>query len=216
MSNHLILKNKKVPISSEVCSYKDTKLIFSQKSIGCEKRSRKITHIVLHWTGGEGNGDRVYRVLQRRNLGVEFFVNSNGEIYQYADPGIVACRAVGGGFWRRSISIEIQNYGFRKNPEQIPLIGQARTKYIDKIHGRSIKIAHFLPVQIMAVADLVVELCKQFDVLPSCPADDDGVLIRRRLKNAERDAVGVLGHFHLTNRKVDPGTLIFRDLFGCP
>jgi hypothetical protein len=164
---------------------------------------------VLHWTGGEGNGKQVYKVLKRRNLAVEFFVDGNGLIYQYADPCLVACRAVGQRFWKRSISIEIQNYGYRKDSKQIPLSAIDRGEYFDKIHGISLKMARFYQPQKEAVKDLVFTLCKNLDIDYSFPINSNGILIKRRLKNQERDSFGVLGHFHLTQRKIDPGSDLF-------
>lgn len=209
----LIINRKPIKFSGQSLIYKHTGLHFPASWKGCEKRSQKITHIVLHWTGGEGHGGRVYNVLKNRGLAVEFFIDSDGVVFQYADPGQVACRATGNNFWKRSISIEIQNYGFRKHPEQIPEIGRERSVYIDKIHGHAIKMADFFTVQAGSIYTLTKLLCSEFKIPFTCPVNSDGSLIRRRLKNEERDEVGVLGHFHLTTRKSDPGTKLFNDLF---
>lgn len=76
-----------------------------------------------------------------------------------------------------------------------------------KLHDRELLQYDFTPQQYEALTRLTAALCR---VLPEIhcdyPRDAQGRLIDRALSDEELDSFkGVLGHFHITSGKVDPG-----------
>jgi N-acetyl-anhydromuramyl-L-alanine amidase AmpD len=75
------------------------------------------------------------------------------------------------------------------------------------IQGTSLVQYDFTPEQYAALIRLTAALCKVFpQIRCDYPRDDQGRLIPRRLPDDQlEDYRGVLGHFHITTSKIDPG-----------
>jgi len=169
---------------------------------GASHRVCPVDLIVLHWTGGEGDSISVNATLQKRRLGVDFVVDGKGMIVQYANPQKHATMHCGKQN-HRSIGIEIVNYGFRSSPEKIPVKGRDRGIITDIIHHKHISFACFRQSQKESVLALVQFLCQKFDIPLVAPAWNTVIQTPVLL-----DFRGIVGHFHLSLKKVDPGTEI--------
>lgn len=208
----LIIGGKSVPCAKPVFNWNDHGMKFTEKN-GGRKRDIKKTEIdlfVLHWTGGEGTAKGCFNVLNSRELGVEFYIGRAGEIYQFADP-ILVDTFDAGSVNPRSVGVEIANYGFRTNPSEIPQPGKDRKVYEGTIRGRKLKIASFYDTQLESAYELVKSVCAAIPTIPFVvPGDKDknlfsGTLTKQQLKNWK----GVLGHWHISDNKCDPGIDIF-------
>jgi len=169
--------------------------------------------VLLHWTGGENSADTTYRVLINRNLGVTFCIDREGVIYQFLDPLKYDPRDTGGLIGQRSVSIEIANYGFVLKRQKAPKRGRDRTVDDEIIHGAKVTCARFYPVQIESVVALTRVLCDKLSIPFDFPRERNGSLALRELTRLEKASFkGVMGHFHKTDKKYDPGFHIFREL----
>lgn len=184
---------------------------------GHNKRRKKVIDLfVLHWTGGEGSPQTMHRVLEKRDLGVEFMVDREGVIWQFADP-IEVDTADAGYINPRSVGVEITNYGHRRKAHQIPRKGRDRETYITTMRGRKRRFARFYEPQILAAMDLCDALvaCNHPGMqIPRCiPRDDEGCILTETMRPREvRNYSGIIGHFHISKNKSDPGIEIFERL----
>jgi len=188
---------------------------------GARRRHPKRTELdlfVLHWTGGERNPPGLFETLEARELGVEFAIGHFGDVWQYADPLLVDTFDAGK-VNPRSMGVEIVNYGFRGKGRKPPgRWGKSRDLYETKLNGRKRTFARFRPAQInSAVALLEAVIASETTLIERrIPRDGAGVFMARQMARAELRAFnGVLGHFHVSGRKSDPGTDIFDALDAC-
>ena len=72
--NLLVLNGLKVQCAVPV----DHSLEFRPGADGAKERVVPVTHGVLHWTAGEGDGPRVHRVLSGRGLSIHFTIDREG------------------------------------------------------------------------------------------------------------------------------------------
>jgi len=169
--------------------------------------------IIWHWTGGENSAETTYHTLINRNLGVSFCIDREGVIYQFIDPVKYDPRDTGGQMGRRSISIEVANYGFRTKGQKVPNRGKDRILDEERIHGVKLMCARFFPCQIDSIAALTRVLCSELGIPLDFPREVNGDIAFRALTKEERRAFkGVIGHFHKTRQKYDPGFHVFREL----
>lgn len=212
----LVLGGTEIPCKADVRNWTEHGLEV-RDGHGARRRRSKIDLAVLHWTGAEGAPSRVFRTLERRELGVEFCIGRDGVVWQFADPLELDTFDAG---WvnRRSLGIEIVNAGWRKTATALRRKNLDRCIYTDRIHGRKIDMADFLPPQTMAVVhllDAVIDSGKT-SIKRAIPRTDAGGLVKRRMSRKELSTfAGVIGHFHVSRRKIDPGTRIFGTLAAC-
>jgi hypothetical protein len=176
---------------------------------------------VWHWTGGEGEPDRVAETLRARKFGVEFAIGRTGSIWQFCDPFVVDT-ADAGFANARSVGVEVVCYGYRSllDPARalrvgpmIPALGRDRSTYEATIHGRRRKLANFYRTQIDAAIALADALSKAVpEIAREVPTDSSGALVARTVD--VEDFSGHLGHYHLTERKLDPGFDLLEALRG--
>jgi len=207
----LIISKEKVDDTQYVFGMEDHGMEFFQFRGGQPRRSNP-SLIVLHWTGGEGPAAQVFRTLESRRLGVDFCIDREGNIFQFSDPGRVATSHCGRQN-HRAIGIEIVNYGFRWpswtrfNARKIPKSANDRIIYETILHGQRVFVADFYARQRLSTYKLVNTLCKAFDIPIDTP-DVDG-----RMSTFDRNNFkGICGHYHLSKRKLDPGTRILDDV----
>lgn len=179
---------------------------------GARRRFPKQTELdlfVLHWTGGENPPPKVFDVLDGRELGVEFSIGKYGDVWQFADP-ILVDTFDAGPVNKRSAGVEIINCGWKS--EGRASASNFREEYTTRLHGRPRRFTRFYPAQIRAAIALVDAIIKSEQTLIKrrIPRDGSGALITSVMGGGQLAAYeGVLGHFHITADKSDPGTDIF-------
>jgi hypothetical protein len=168
--------------------------------------------IIWHWTGGENPAATVYNTLIGRGLGVEFCVDRDGVVWQFVDPIKFDPKDTGGGIGHRAISIEIVNFGFMPGGQIPKGKGADRPCIEETIHGSKVAVSSFYAVQLKAVFNLTRTLCDLIGIPAKIPTEKNGSPALRVLTPAEqRPYTGIMGHFHKTTEKYDPGFQIFRD-----
>jgi hypothetical protein len=208
----IILGKKTCLVGAPVRTWEDHGMTFVGKQ-NTWKRELPPDVILWHWTGGENSAETVYHTLINRSLGVTFCVDRDGVIYQYLDPVLYDPKDTGGEIGRRSISLEIVNYGFRLKGQPIPSKGKDRILDDEVIHGAKVRCARFFPDQLTSVAALTKVLCSELGIPMTFPREPDGKLAFRVLSKKEQRAFkGIMGHNHKTTQKYDPGWNIFREL----
>jgi N-acetyl-anhydromuramyl-L-alanine amidase AmpD len=195
---HLVVAGVELPVDVPVVH----DLAFEPGSCGARRRTAPCTLGVLHWTGGEGSGEQVHRVLAARGLSIHFCVDPEGTIYQYADPARVACAHAGRGANDLSWGVEVSCYGFTVGGRPPPVVARDREEYETTIHGRRARVADFRPAQYAAL-DVLCDVLSGTLGIPRAvwpgPAE--------RVPWARLKAFhGIVGHMHISTRKLDPGT----------
>jgi hypothetical protein len=99
------------------------------------------------------------------------------------------------------------NYGFRGSGRPVPRLGKSRPTYTAQLHGRRRKFAHFTPRQISAAIAVADTLSIALDIPRLVPLDPEYLAVMARTMTAGEVAPfkGHVGHFHLSDRKSDPG-----------
>lgn len=219
-TGEIILAGKRCPVGAPVKLWSDfdPPLTFVGKK-NTVKRTVPPDLIIWHWTGGENGPETIWNTLINRNLGVSFAIDRDGDenmpstIYQYLDPLEWDPRDTGGQMGKRSISIEVANYGFRGKGQRIPTRGRDRIVDEERIHGVKLRVARFYPQQVNAIAALTKVLCLECGIPLKFPREADGTLALRELTNPEkRRFKGVISHFHKTDQKYDAGFWLHREL----
>lgn len=167
---------------------------------GCRPRRGDADLIVWHHTAGEGDAERVYRTLSTREdkrgkrtpLSVHFVIEYNGRTIQMADLATVTYHA--GMYNVRSIGVEVVN---RARPPASPR--RPRETYRDTVHDSAGPWLRFTDAQIAAAQALHREICD----VTGIPRD---VRTERTRLTAGSLSVfrGSVGHYHLSENKVDP------------
>lgn len=172
------------------------------------RKKRKPKMFVAHWDGCL-NTNQMVEVTKERGLSVHFGIDTDGTIHQLLDTKEVAWHAKGINTW--SIGVEIANpvkirYNRRNKERGLPV---RKVVLGDKIHGKDVEpYLDFYPVQVEAFKALVRAVCKAHGIPFSAPLDSDGNLVRGVDKRvAGRSFRGVVGHYHVTSQKLDPGRL---------
>lgn len=211
MSGWAIIGDREVPCSAEVSTWREHGIEFKVGEGHNKRRARDIDLIVLHWTGGEGAPDTMAAALRRKKLGIEFAVHK-GVIWQFCDP-LEVDTADAGIVNPRSAGVEIVNYGFRRSKADIPRTGQRRPTYKCDFRGRRRTFAHFWPEDIAATIALCEMLAKALHIPRCVPVDGEYWVAPRTLYSSELEAFkGFVGHFHISDRKADPGLDILEAL----
>lgn len=196
----VVVDGKVWPCATEVKNWERTSLQFKPPH-GARWRKEPADLIVLHFTAGEETPEGLYRVLQERGLGIEFSI-IDGVIYQHCDPTKVDTFDAGS-VNRRSIGIEIRNCGVAPLPKK----AADRGTYEATVNGHKFTFAKFYGPDLKAMADLcdtLTEAGRIPRVYPTKPA----LLTPEGLARFK----GVLGHFHVSSIKIDPGLQPFEYL----
>jgi hypothetical protein len=107
----------------------------------------------------------------------------------------------------------VANYGFRMRGQKIPTRGKDRIVDDERIHGVKVRCARFSPDQLVSIAEVTKVLCAELDIPMVFPREPSGEIAFRVLTAKEqRSFKGIMGHFHKTTEKFDPGFHIFREL----
>ena len=199
----------------EVRTWHDTGLEFIP---GDHERIRErvkgaVDTLVWHWTAAENDPTRVYDTLRRQGLGCEFAISRDGVVYQFCDPALVDARDCGSWWDRRSVGVEIVNYGMRRPASRpwswhVPKKGRDRKVLETRLRGRKVFVASFYPAQVHAADVLALALRQTFEIPSVVPREPTGAVLDRPLSFTARRAWqgGEVGHLMITSRsKPDPG-----------
>ncbi len=186
------------------------------------ERKGAVRMIVLHYDAA-GTSAQCFHVLERRGLSCHFLVDLDGTIYQTCDTRARAYQAAE--FNDGSVGIEIANIGAypkRKELERLyPFPAGARRGALPKgfvprparpgplrgrIHGTELWQHDFTDAQYEALGRLVGTLCGALDV-PALAPGGSGILATTGTYR------GIVGHYHLTPNKLDPGPAFDWDRF---
>ncbi len=168
---------------------------------GARTRTRKPRVLVTHHTAGEETPAGLYHVLTTHGLGVEFSIYPDGRLFQHCDPILVDTFDAGfANTW--SCGVEIVNAGVAPCKPQ-----RFRESYKARVNGRDIIYLRYTPKQLESYLALCNTVCDALKIPKVVPHQ------LRTMGPAELDAfTGILGHFHLTEQKPDPGTEPFEFL----
>ena len=221
----LVIAGRVIP-GTEWCLRDDTAWIGIGER-GTRQRAATVDVLVGHWTAGEGgvhsyddDGPRVYRAMRSRkradgspmDVGVHFVIGAcpddaeHAQVWQLADPGLVACVHVGDrGINRRSIGVEVVSAGLpgpldvRHRPRvTVPLLGRVRT------------VLAFYPGQLRSwvrLAETLAALDGQGGIAIPRQVPSHGASARLSRVAARRWA-GALEHLHVSDRKIDAAGLL--------
>lgn len=182
-----------------------------------------------------GYSKQTFEVLQdERDLSVHFMLDLDGTIYQTLDlkdkayhVGFANTRSIGieianvGAYsppfdtapfknWYAvdgdKVSIILPNNSWVKYPDRVK--GPARSEMVSgSINGVTLYQYDFTKAQYDSLVKLTAVICLLFPKI-NCdyPKGLDGKVLNRTLTTDEYNAYhGLLGHYHLTNLKIDPG-----------
>lgn len=169
-----------------------------------KKRVKPIDLGVFHWTGSENQVETMVEVLRSRKLGIEFSINPYGVLYQFCDPAEVDT-ADAGIVNSRSWGVEIVSAGLRRastlwmEPKQRKPPMGPRFAYDTMIHGKKVRCYDFYPAQTVTALVLADTMATALSY-PRDVATSPGVL------PGLSSFRGSIGHFQITEEKLDPGT----------
>lgn len=205
--------------TSPVIDGRELDLWWDPHDKGARPRNHELRSTVLHFTGGERDAEGICQTLKNRGLSVHFTIDNAGIIIQHADIGRTVTQHAGF-VNNHSIGIEIASRGIAP-----ALRGHPRVTYDARIHGRRLTLLEFNPLQVISATKLVTDIHRTLGMRLDFPRHSDGSVYSKKLpRNVALKYEGVMGHWHVSSAKVDPGPQIFRELdkrislckCGCP
>ncbi|GBB97570.1 hypothetical protein RclHR1_03000013 [Rhizophagus clarus] len=168
----------------------------------------KINTIVLHWDVAY-TSRKCFEVLINRGLSVHLMIDRDGTVYQSLDFAKRAWQARGVNDVSIGIEINNQVYVNRQDPNWPREEIYSR----DPRSGVPYKHLDFTKIQKTRVIQVVEALCKIVPTIPRVlpPKGNDGKVITRLLNTNE--IKGVVGHFHTSIEKIDPGDSLWPLLY---
>lgn len=209
IEKHIVCNGKKVSINwPKVVLWTDKGGLGCPKNCYKEQKSRNPTMFVAHWDVCLSTASMV-KVIIERGLSVHFGIDNDGTIYQLLDTKEIAWHAAGVN--SASVGVEICNGVLPKYNEHYKKVGLPLRDIVksDIVHGKEIgPYLGFYPEQIKAFKALTEALNKAHGIPFKTPRDKSG----NYLKGVSQEVVkntfkGVIGHFHVTTNKTDPGNL---------
>lgn len=170
-----------------------------------------IRHHVVHYTGGEGSLDgSLADTLRSNGYGYHFIIDAEGHVLQTCDPSYVV--AAGSGWNNRWA---VQTAFVSRGKPHLPSRGVKRGQYRGVVHGREQPFVRLTPAQVASWMALHETLHDAYGIQRRLPHDSNGELYATTLpRRVAREWPGVLGHFHVSGGKVDPGRDLFDALVG--
>lgn len=177
------------------------------------KRTQEVSCVVVHHNGGGGNAAATWRALRGRYLSCHYVVESSGRIVQLASEDLVTLHA--GKANGRSIGIECQSRGVLLGRKRRP----GEKYYADHLHGRDrTDWVAFTGAQRHSLLDLVLDICQRHGIPLEVPSVNGEA--QRGVVPGWETYAGVLGHYMITAKKMDPGPremdLLLRGFAGAP
>jgi N-acetyl-anhydromuramyl-L-alanine amidase AmpD len=171
-----------------------------------------IKQFVIHHDGC-ATADMCWSVLQNeRGLSCHFLCDNDGTIYQTLDLALMGYHA---GPWNlSSIGVELCNRGdARAEPTYYSKKGVNRPRKACKVNNHTIDSYNFTDAQYEAMHKLSRALLRLLPNLPAeYPQSSPGVQTWDTMPFAASFGFsGYIGHYHLTDRKWDPGPFDFKE-----
>jgi N-acetyl-anhydromuramyl-L-alanine amidase AmpD len=168
-----------------------------------------IKQFVLHHDGCPSAAVCWNVLHNERGLSCHFLLDNDGTIFQTLDLAYMAFHAAG--FNAGSIGIEISNRGdAKKEPGFYAQRRQSRDVATCRIHGHTYLAFEYTKAQYAALGGLVRGLTRALPNLPiDYPQSSPGAQAWGALGDP-RGYSGLLGHYHTTTRKWDPGPFDFK------
>lgn len=168
-----------------------------------------VKQFVLHHDGCP-SAESCFNVLHNeRGLSCHFLLDNDGTIYQTLDLAFMAFHAAG--FNAGSVGIEMCNRGdAKRDPTYYSRKRQKRDVTTCRIHGHTYLAFDYTEAQYEALRALARGLVKALPNMPAeYPQDSPGYQSWGVLQGVHGFA-GILGHYHTTRRKWDPGPFDFK------
>jgi N-acetyl-anhydromuramyl-L-alanine amidase AmpD len=168
-----------------------------------------IRQFVIHHDGCPSAASCFDVLHNERGLSCHFLLDNDGTIYQTADLAFMAFHAAG--FNASSIGIELCNRGdAKRDPDFYRQRRQKRDVTTCRIHGHTYLAFDYTRDQYDALKALVRGLVRALPNLPAeYPQESPGYQSWGVLPGVHGYA-GLLGHYHTTARKWDPGPFDFK------
>lgn len=211
----IICNGKKVPIewSKVVLWNEEGGLKCEEEQYRKRLRPRKPRMFVIHWDVCLSSRSMA-KVLKDRGLSVHFAIDNDGTIYQLMDTQHVAWHAKGVN--NHSVGVEISNAVHLRFQKEYQALGFPKRPFVlkDVVHGKEMKpYTGFYPEQVRALKALTKALHKGLGIPYKTPLDSNGNLLRAVDKRVVgRTFAGVVGHYHITKEKRDPGNLALDEM----
>jgi N-acetyl-anhydromuramyl-L-alanine amidase AmpD len=212
---HVVVGGRPVAVATRVVLWSEPNGFRATKY---GERKGDVGQIVLHYDAA-GTSAQCAKVLLSRGLSVHFMVDLDGTVYQMCDTSVRAYHA--GVFNDGSVGIEIANVGAYAKREELERLypipkGVARPAHVPpparrgplrgRIHGADLWQQDFTDAQYEALGRLCAALCGALDIPARAPRET-GVLASPAAWH------GIVGHYHLTTDKLDPGPAFDWDRF---
>lgn len=215
----LIVGGKDIPTPFPVKTWKDAGgLSFYAPDCAAtwmpRRAETRLDLFVLHWDACQSSS-ACYRALKDRRLSVHLMLDADGTVYQALDLLSATAYHVAG-HNSRSVGVEICNPVYRtansrSNPRPVASLPRINGS------GALPLVLDYYPVQTKRVVELAEAVCSALNIpkaLPRAPAhpsrhgaDKTGVPLG--ILQSPGAFRGVAGHYHLSEQKTDPGTMLW-------
>lgn len=220
-TKHLVYNDKLLPIEWEkVYHYKENdNWELPRRTYRVYKPyKRDIRQLVVHWDVCLSSSI-CFKVLKKRNLSVHFLIDNDGTIIQTMDLNHKALHAGNKIVNRHSLGVEMSNAYYPKYNKWYKRKGFNERPLWKKVevHGKTLQpFLGFYPVQIKALKALCNALFDAGLVKADTPLRHDGETATSVVPSvAQGEFRGVVGHHHITKRKIDVAGLDLADVvFG--
>jgi N-acetyl-anhydromuramyl-L-alanine amidase AmpD len=213
-NKHIVCNGAKIPIKwPKVVLWTENGGLSLPKKCYQVQKSRQPIMFVAHWDVCLSTKSMV-NVLIDRGLSVHFGIDNDGTIYQLLDTKEIAWHAKGVN--TKSVGVEIANGVSLKYNDHYKKIGLPPRPVIQSeiIHGREIgPFLGFYPAQIAAFKALTEALHNAHKISLNVPVDANGKLLKGVSDEVAANTFnGVVGHYHVTTNKTDPGNLPLQEV----
>lgn len=207
-SDYFIYKGQKIPTDFPTVTFDEPNGL-KAKSEHMKKVSgdRKINLFVSHWDASLTSRN-TQKILDQRGLSVHFLIDNDGTIFQTMDLNDIAFHT-GDGYNSTSIGVEIANAYYPKYQKWYVENGfPSRPTWTNiEVHGKKLEpFTGFYQVQINALEKLMKWIYKNIDIPLEVPVKSDGKMYSTVYPEIKKFR-GFVGHYHLTERKIDPAGL---------
>ena len=176
-------------------------------------RDIKPTLAVLHYDV-TFSAESTHRVLKARGLSTHFCIDGDGTIIQHHDPASRRCSHAGSTADRVSFGVDVNNVAEVKHRKRDGgRWGKERDIHRLRVHGSPVDLLGYFPEQIRALKALLWAVCPELGVRIRYPVSPSGGPLMSLFPEA-REWNGIVGHHHLTERKIDPGPLPWDELLA--
>lgn len=165
---------------------------------------RKINLFVNHWDASLSSRN-TQKILDRRGLSCHFLIDNDGTVFQTMDLNDIAFHT-GDGYNNTSIGVEISNAYYEKYQKWYVENGfPSRPIWTNvEVHGRKLEpFTGFYQVQMQSLEKLIKWVHQNIGIPLEVPMDVNGKIHSSVYPKMSKFR-GFVGHYHLTNRKIDP------------